>query len=244
MLRDPLTVFRNMSRMEHLVYWVLPLLAGWTFIAMYFSQIHWMQEFIAPASNREFGLLENLGAVLILCSLAVLIKISRVPMKHAFRGVVLFACVLTGLMFLEEIDYGLHFIDWVKGIPHGQGVQVRNLHNQGNNTNNIKLVANVLLASMFVILPYIDALKRHRVVKILSPSKMIVFTVVAAVLVALLHEALDPYGLPSNRSLDSNQSEFEEVLIYYAFLVYFVEKYRQFESAPELFTKSDHHGYS
>ena len=128
----------------------------------------------------------------------------------------------------------------MKGVPHGQGSQVRNLHNQGNNTNNIELVANVLLASIFVILPYIDALKRHRVVKIFSPSKMIVFTVVAAALVALLHEALDPYGLPSNRSLDSNQSEFEEVLIYYAFLVYFVEKHRQLMSAPELLTKSGH----
>lgn len=231
-----------MSTREHLAYWVLPLLAGWTFIAMYFSQIHWMQELIAPAFNREFGLLENLGAALILSSLAVLLKISRLPMKPAFRVVVLFACALTGLMFLEEIDYGLHLIDWVNGVPHGAGAQVRNFHNQGNNTNNIKLVANVMLASIFVILPYIDALKRYRVVKILSPSKMIVFTVVAAAFVALLHEALDPYGLPSNRSLDSNQSEFEEVVIYYAFLVYFVEKYRRFKSAPELLTKSVHHG--
>ena len=244
MLREPLTVFRNMSRMEHLAYWVLPLLAGWTFIAMYFSQIHWMQELIAPAFNREFGLLENLGAVLILCSLAVLIKISRLPLKPAFKGVVLLACMVTGLMFLEEIDYGLHLIEWVKGVSQEEGVQIRNFHNQGNNTNNIKLVANVLLASIFVILPYVDALKRYRAVKIVSPSKMIVFTVVATALVALLHEALDPYGLPSNRALDSNQSEFEEVLIYYTFLVYFVEKYRQFKSSPELLTKPVGHGYS
>ena len=234
----PLTVFRNMSRVQHLYYWVIPLLAGWTFTAMYFSRIGWMQEIIAPAYNREFGLVENLGALLIACSVIVVVKISLLPMRPVFKAISVLACLITIVMFLEEIDYGLHFIEWFKGIAPGEGLQVRNFHNQGNNTDNLKSIAYVTLAAMFMIMPYVDSLKRYRLAKMLVPSKMIFFTVVATALVALLHEALDPYGLPTNQALDSNQSEFEEVLIYYTFLVYFREKHMQFRSAPELLTQS------
>jgi hypothetical protein len=236
LLREPLIVFRNMNRWQHLYYWLLPLLAGWLFTAMYFSGVSWMQEIIAPASNREFGLLENLGAVLIVCSFFVVLKISMLPMKPVFKVFGVLTCLVTVVMFLEEIDYGLHFIEWMKGIPHGEGLQIRNFHNRGNNTNNLKTVAYVTLLSMFMVMPYVDRLKRHRLGKVLVPSKMILFTVLATALVALLHEALDPYGLPSNGSLDSNQSEFEEVVIYYTFFVYFREKYIQFRKSPELLT--------
>lgn len=236
-LREPLTVFRNMSPKQHLYYWVLPLLAGWTFTAMYFSGIRWMAEVIAPTYDREFGVLENLDTLLIACTLAVLIRISFLPMRPVFRAISVLACLATVVMFLEEIDYGLHWIEWMRGIPPGTGAQIRNLHNQGNSTNDLKAIANVILAALFVIVPYVDRLKRFRLVRLVSPSKMVLFTVLATALVALLHEALDPYNLPTNRSLDSNQSEFEELLIYYTFFVYFREKYIQFRNAPELLSK-------
>ena len=236
--RGPLSVFRNMTPGQHLYYWVIPLIVGWTFQAMYFSNVHWMQEVVAPSYDREFGLLENLGSLLIAATLAVLIRISFLPMQPVFRMASILACLMTALLFLEEIDYGLHIFEWMKGIPPGTGAQVRNIHNQGGNTDRIKAVANVLLGAMFVILPYVEGLKRYRWVKILCPSKMILFTVIATVLVALLHEALDPYNLPTNQSLSSNQSEFEELLIYYTFFVYFREKYSQFRSAPEMLGKS------
>jgi hypothetical protein len=84
------------------------------------------------------------------------------------------------------------------------------------------------------VLPYLDSLKKYRLVKMVCPSKKILFTVLATALVALLHEALDPYNLPTNGSLNSNQSEFEELLMYYTFFIYFREKYAQFKSTPEL----------
>src|SRR5262245_26118243 len=101
-LREPLIVFRNLSRREHLYYWALPLLAGWTFTAMYFSGIGWMGEIIAPTYDREFGLLENLDAVFILLTLVVLVKIAFLPMKPLFRIAIVFACLATVLLFLEE----------------------------------------------------------------------------------------------------------------------------------------------
>src|SRR5215207_1763254 len=159
----PVDIFRQMSARQHLYYWVAPLLTGWTFTAMYFSNTAWMQEVIAPTYNREFGLLENLQAILIAGSLIVLIRISLLPLRPLFKAASILACLATALIFLEEIDYGLHVIEWVKGIPPGAGAQIRNLHNQGDNTNRIKLLANVLLTAMFVILPYVDRLKRFRV---------------------------------------------------------------------------------
>jgi hypothetical protein len=233
-LLEPLTVFRNMSRKQHLYYWVLPLLAGWTFTAMYFSGIGWMGEIIAPTYDREFGLLENLDGVCILLTLAVLIRIAFLPMRPIFKAAMVLACLAAVVLFLEEIDYGLHVIEWMKGIPPGTGAKIRNLHNQGHYTDDLKLAANLILAAMFVVLPYVDSLKKYRLVKMVSPSKMILFTVLATALVALLHEGLDPYNLPTNGSLNSNQSEFEELLMYYTFFIYFREKYAQFKSSPEL----------
>ena len=231
---EPLTVFRNMNRKQHLYYWVLPLLAGWIFTAMYFSGIGWMGETIAPTYDREFGLLENLDTVLILLTLAVLIRIALLPMRPIFKIAIVLGCLATTLLFLEEIDYGLHVIEWMKGIPPGTGAKIRNLHNQGHSTDDLKLLANLILAALFVVLPYVDSLKKYRLVEMICPSKMILFTVLATALVALLHEGLDPYNLPTNGSLNSNQSEFEELLMYYAFFVYFCEKYAQFKSTPEL----------
>jgi hypothetical protein len=236
-LREPFVVFRNMSRSQHLYYWVLPLVAGLTFTAMYFSGIGWMQEFIAPAYDREFGLLENLDAVLILCTLIVLIRMAFLPMRPLFKVGVALACMVTVFMFLEEIDYGLHWIEWMKEIPPGQSAHIRNIHNQGGATSDLKAVANVIVAAVFVILPYVDSLKRFRLVKMASPSKMILFTVIATVTIALTHQALEPYDLPTNGGLNSNQSELEEVLIYYTFFVYFREKYLQFSSVPELLSR-------
>ena len=236
-LIEPLLVFRNMSRSQHLYYWVLPLVAGWMFTAMYFSGVGWMGEIIAPTYDREFGLLENLDALLILCILVILIRIAFLPMTPIFRLAVGVACLATAFMYLEEIDYGLHWIEGMKGIPPGQGAAIRNLHNQGKNTSDLKAVANVIFGVVFVILPYIDRLKRFRLMKMVSPSKMVLFTVIATALIALTHQALDPYHLPSNHVLDSNESEFEEVLIYYTFFVYFREKYAQFSRVPELLAR-------
>jgi len=233
-LTAPLTVFRNMTLRQHLTYWLLPLLAGWTFTAMYFSGIGWMGEIIAPPYDREFGLLENLDLVFILFTLVVLIRMAFLPMRPLFRLAIVFACLATVLLLLEEVDYGLHIIEWMRGIPPGTGAKIRNLHNQGHITDDLKLAANLILAAMFVILPYVDSLKRYRLVKMVSPSKMILFTVLATALVALLHEALDPYNLPTNGSLNSNQSEFEELLMYYTFFLYFWERFIHFKSTPEL----------
>jgi hypothetical protein len=234
LLSEPLLVFRSMSRSQHFYYWVLPLIAGWTFTAMYFSGVAWMQELVAPTYDREFGLLENLDALLIVCTLFVLIRTAFLPMRPAFRVAVVLACLVTALMVLEEVDYGLHWIEWMKGIPPGQGAEIRNIHNQGENTDELKAFGNFILAAVFVVLPYIDRLKRFRLVKIASPSKRMAFTVIATALVALTHQALDPYNLPSNGALDSNQSEFEELLIYYTFFVCFFERYIHLRRAPGL----------
>ena len=236
-LRECLLVFRNMTRSQHFYYWVLPLLAGWMFTAMYFSGIGWMDEIIAPTYDREFGLLENLDAALTLCTMFVLVRMAFLPMRPVFKVLVVLACTVTLLMFLEEVDYGLHWIEQMKGIPPGQGAEVRNIHNQGENTNDLKAVANVILAGVFVVLPYADRVKKFRLAKIAAPSKMIFFTVIATALVAQTHQVLDPYNLPSNRVLDSNESEFEEVLIYYTFFLYFLEKFRQFRGDPDLLTE-------
>src|SRR5262249_20458650 len=57
---------RRMTWNDWLVYLILPALTTLVLVSMYFAGPRWMQEIVAPAANREFGLVENLQNVLLI----------------------------------------------------------------------------------------------------------------------------------------------------------------------------------
>jgi glucan phosphoethanolaminetransferase (alkaline phosphatase superfamily) len=220
--------FRQMSWKQHLVYWILPLVVIGGFALGYFAGPRWVQDIIAPVINREFGLQEDIEHLLLLSivvmTLLTLFKVKGVLLKLGF-----FVCFLGAVfMFLEEIDYGQHYINYFRGINYVDNPTNFNIHNQKKNTiNNMMKVCYVLMGFFFVILPFLKPGKLPRWLQQLTPSPRIFFTVLVLPLVGQLPLVLNRMDFHPNNSLFDNLSEFEELGIYYTFLLYFVEMYRK-----------------
>ena len=97
--------FLNTNRF---VYWVLPLVVGAVLVFMNYSGIYVFTQTVSPDINREFGLLEHLQLVLIAITLVYSIK--AIPTKEFWLEKLgyIFMSLFLVLLFLEELDYGLH----------------------------------------------------------------------------------------------------------------------------------------
>ena len=116
-------------RRDVFLYALLPLCVSLALIFAYFSGIRILQEVVAPARNREFGLLENLQHLLLLgCVVPAMLLAwrERRPGFRIFFGLIGIAALFA---FVEEIDYGLHYYEAVANVPPAERAVVRNLHN-------------------------------------------------------------------------------------------------------------------
>jgi hypothetical protein len=137
----------------------------------------------------------------------------------------------TGFMFLEEIDYGLHYYDHLTGKSQVTKVvvfdnEVRNLHNNGKLILNLfKLAAYIVIALFFAVLPLLpEKLKtKNRWLNFLSPSRYIVGTAICLLILNQIARYLYKNYDYANHSLDANVSEFEEIMTYYIIFLYLRE---------------------
>jgi len=109
---------------------------------------------LAPPENRELGLTEIAqGALLLVCLWA---GIKNARGKSFFNFWIVFSLFIF-FIFLEEIDYGLHYVEFLLGKePYALNfIGFRNIHNQGNNNNWIKLFILICQIILFGILPFI-----------------------------------------------------------------------------------------
>lgn len=207
------------------------------FIAMYFSGNAFLQNLIVPqmlsldeGSWREFGLLEMLQNVFLLGVLfifgyALIVKTSWVDKGLYFVAL----CVFT-FLFLEEIDYGLHYYEWVTGeLLHDQP---RNWHNQNGedghqNTRKVKRIADILMVLVFVLLPLLNLIKPVNKVLgryVFVPVTWFVGMAVLALVFSKLAHWFDDGGFAIINGVEgkmhNNISEFRETSIYYVYLLY------------------------
>jgi hypothetical protein len=207
-------------------------------VGLYFCGVYSAQNLVAPTlegmspySWREFGALELLQDFVLLCVFFYLLRCFMMAQGFWLR---LFICALAGLMlfvFLEEIDYGAHFLEMLTGnsgslSPDGWD---RNLHNRtlpsGEQVASyIKLGGNILVLAGFVVAPLALGDSRNRTVRLLVPSKWVIATVALTIAIARLAHVLDDAGFgiinDQQGNLHLNISEFRELLVYYLFLVY------------------------
>ncbi|GJL80179.1 MAG: hypothetical protein NPINA01_31680 [Nitrospinaceae bacterium] len=214
-------------------------------MGMYFSGIPWMQNFVAPAGNREFGALENLEHLIILA--VVWVAVRGIYGKRSKREKVVFAGVAFGsfFLFLEELDYGIHYLELITGEAY-QG-KVRNLHNYILNPYGLDFdallspVVYFILGFFFCFLPliglqslrsglvrrfpetFVPRLLANPWFRYLTPEPHSMGTVAAMVLIAQVAFFLDKTGVPSNLSFHGNISEFGEVFVHYIFFLYVIE---------------------
>ena len=213
-----------------MIYLVIPLGVSTVLIAMYFSGVPLLQHIVTPEfeglhpdSNREFGLLENLQNVCLLimvitAGIAVRNKESRLE-KAAFLGIALFSL----FVFLEELDYGLHFYEMAFGVHSYDAAEVRNIHNTYDLTNPMKHGALIGMMLLFVIFPLAFAESNRPLIRYITPDRFAIFTMVVMFLTRTLAHTLRDAGFGSGGSISHNISEFRELTTYYLFTVYLVD---------------------
>ncbi|MDJ0976505.1 MAG: hypothetical protein QNJ98_18750 [Planctomycetota bacterium] len=208
-----------------LVHVALPAGVLLALVGMYFSGSHVLQEAVAPAVNREFGILETLQHLLLV---AFGILVARLAWR-APRGIerVLFSVATAGaiFMFLEEIDYGLHYYEALAGVDPADRATVRNLHNIRRGSGDeladiIKKAGDLLVLVWFVVLPLIAPRLKSPLLRRLAPSRWLIATVAVAFLASRLAHAIGDTGAPTNGALDKALGEFRELGTYYAWTLY------------------------
>lgn len=212
------------------VFVLIPVVVTLVCLGLYFSGVPWMERLVAPSMDgmyvntwREFGLVENLQNLLLLATIAVTVTgLGRKP--HLWERLLLGAIGLLALfVFLEEVDYGLHWYEWLRGIGADEAAEVRNWHNQSGRTSVLKRVVDVGMLTGFVLLPLLLRGRAGPVVDYLLPSRWFAATLVCVIGLSELAHALNDAGLNPDGALESNMSEFRETITYYAGLVYVVE---------------------
>jgi hypothetical protein len=217
---------------------VLPAVMSLLLMAMYFSGNAYLQNIVAPKmdsmpifSAREFGALELLQNFFLLCIFFYSVRSFMAGQCAQIKLVALLLASISVFAFLEEIDYGAHFIEYFTG-QHGSLAQEnwnRNWHNKTSssgvqNVSYLKLATDIGMLSGFVLAPLLLSRVRNRTIRLLVPSKWMIATVFLIVLLSLLAHYLDDAGhsmignIPGN--LHKNVSEFRELNMYYLLLLY------------------------
>jgi hypothetical protein len=219
---------------------VLPGVLSLLLMAMYFSGNAYLQNIVAPSmdkvplfSSREFGALEILQNFFLLCIVFYSARCVMAAGDIWIRLLATFLLFISLFTFLEEIDYGAHFIEYFTG-EYGSLAQEtwdRNWHNKTGpggvqNVSYLKLATNVTMLAGFVLAPLLLSSVRNRTIRLLLPSMWMISTVVLIVLLSLLAHGLDDAGHAMIRdrpgNLYKNISEFRELNMYYLFLLYVV----------------------
>jgi hypothetical protein len=207
-------------------------------IGMYFSGHTYLQQLVAPTmktmplfSSREFGALEMLQNFLLLsiCFYSVRCFMAATTLSVRLFSVLLI--VLAAFTFVEEIDYGAHFIEYFSGQTGSLEAENwdRNWHNKVGpggiqNVSYMKMAMNFAVLAGFVLGPLLLSQSRFPVIRLLVPSKWMISTVILIVLLSQFAHYLDDNGfseiagVPGN--LEKNISEFRELNMYYLLLLY------------------------
>lgn len=238
----------SMSFRKHLIYWIIPSIVLLACILTFYLNWLGLSDVIAPPINREFGIVENIQNILLILIFFIALKGFRARKTKIEKYSYAIIMAITVFMFLEEIDYGLHYYDHLTGREEITKLivfdsEVRNIHNNAKLILNVmKMAAYVVVCFFFVVLPLLpEKLKnKSRWLDFLSPSKFIITSAISMLLlnqVALYFYKRYEYA---NHSLDANVSEFEETMIYYIILLYLVELLNKPQGIPNRTINKSH----
>lgn len=217
--------FRSIK--AHLLYWIIPAAIIFVWIALYFSGDGSLQRLSVPPwpENREFGGLENTQNVILIIILGMVIWGAVRASTATERALMIFFTLGSLFIFLEEIDYGLHYIDHIRGVEPHEAREVRNLHNQGDLTDRFKNLSDTILVLFFVVLPWLVKERSHPLLRYFTPSRMCTIAAVVMVLQSRFAHSLQDAGLGqidgTEGQLSTNISEFRETFVYWIWMLYF-----------------------
>jgi len=220
------------------LYLFLPLSINLLLVGLYFSGNTFSQHLVSPIidglpfrSWREFGLLEQLQNLFILTIIVLFIRAAfqkDLQLEKIFfsTGAAIFL-----FLFLEEIDYGLHFYSYLTG--NGSEATNYNWHNlkslgKRQNGTYLKKVSDLAMIIWFILFPLLNKkVSFPPLLKAVIPSPWFILTLIIAVGTSSLAHYLD--GLEWDiingvqGSLFGNTSEFRETNTYYICLLYTIQ---------------------
>jgi hypothetical protein len=218
---------------DHLLYWIVPTFLMLLLIMTFYLNWFGLSEIIAPKINREFGIVENIQNILLILIFLLALKGFRTQEIRIEKYGYALIMVATVFMFLEEIDYGLHYYDYITGKRDDEvtkieifNEEVRNFHNNGRVILNVlKLVSYTVIILFFVALPLLPSSIKTKfpLLKYLSPSTLIISTAASLLILNQIALYLYKHYDYNNPSLDRNVSEFEEIMTYYIIFLYLRE---------------------
>ena len=207
----------------HFTYWQFPLLLVLLLVFMNYSGISFLTELVSPDVNREFGLLENLQLLLIASSLVYALKAIRLKDFWFEKLAYVVLGIFFLLLFLEEIDYGIHYYEFfVKGVEEDKGM-VRNFHNQGDNNFYLRQTSYVVMVLLFIVMPLFKKKIRINLFHHFAAKQQIIYSFIVYLFIGQLSRWLPKLGMPINESLRGNHQEFEELILYYIVLLFVYE---------------------
>jgi hypothetical protein len=229
------------SKRERFYYWYLPIIVLVPAILMYFSGVPWMVEIVCPSANREYGLIENLQ-LLALLYMAVISAMAVVRKTSALEKIgFAFLAVFSVLVLLEEMDWGAHFLEAFTGERSNVFKDLTgqtNIHNQDENAKWFKRPVYLIMAALFIFFPLYREKFTNSLMLYVTPKKVIVGTVVIALLSDLIPRFTVKLGIRPDAGLGTNIGEFSEVMVYYTFALYVhecvFEKSLSFQSSKKL----------
>lgn len=212
---------------------VVPVLLYALLMGLYFSGVYGLQQIVAPTLEglsrniwREFGLLEQLQNIFLLVVIFFLLK-AAITRENVLDKVCFFGGTLVFVfLFLEEIDYGIHFYEAWTG--EDSGIQVRNWHNQETNgkqnVKRFKQGVDLLMFVLFIVLPLLRDRISVQFIRNITPSRWFIAGFAVCLALAKFAHVLDDQGMGMiggvEGNLSGNISEFRELSNYYFFMLY------------------------
>lgn len=232
----------KLSSPTHFTYWKFPLIISTILVLMNYSGISVLTTIISPPINREFGLLEHLQLLLIAFSLVYSIKSIKLKEFWLEKLAYVFLSFFFLLLFLEEIDYGIHYYEYfIKGIQEDKSI-VRNFHNQGDNNFYLRQASYAVMVIMFILLPILKSKIKNRFISYFCAHHFLVYSFMVYLFIGQLSRWLPRWGMQVNESLRGNHQEFEELVLYYIIFLFVYEigiiKGKLFQKDGKLTTES------
>ena len=222
-----------MDRKDHLLLWGAPFAVLAVCLVLYFSGSPSLAGMVAPAENWEWGIIENLQALLVLLMAGLAARGALRADDGLIKAGYALLFIFSVFVFVEEIDYGAHYRHLITGQKESYLDTLTgtyNLHNQGNNAKLFKRPVYGLICLIFLITPYIGRLNPSSILRRLTdgnryfqmiiPSPRMALLVAVLVFADLFPRALVFSGLRADGGFGVNIGEFSEFIMYYLFFRY------------------------
>ncbi len=219
---------------EVLFFVLIPAVFNLLFLGLYFSGINSLQQLIAPRmetlyppSWREFGMVEQMQNILLFSTFGILFYAALKRKISTEKYFFTFGSVIVLFLFLEEIDYGLHFAHYF--LNNAIEIPRFNWHNQQTfsgreNGHYLKQISDLLCIIWFLLIPMVKTKCSFRPLASIIPCRWFITALIVSFIFSLLAHYLNEqgFGIIDNQQglLDGNISEFRETSTYYLFLLY------------------------